>query len=87
LFAIIFDSYIVILVGARCPAQIGDSEMDNLLNKQIEVDGDNWVVIGVGSVNEGKVYLHLRSTTRFRPAKNGKHFVQIADWFPIEQFA
>ena len=61
--------------------------MKNLIGDIVEVDGDTWVVIGQGDVREEKVYLHLRSTTRFRQAKNGKHWFQIGDWFPVEQFA
>ncbi len=61
--------------------------MKHLIDTQIEVDGKNWIVLAVGTIAEGKVYLHLRSTTEFRQAKNGKHWVQIVDWFPIDQFA
>ena len=61
--------------------------MKHLLNTQIKTDGYTWSVVGVGAVADGKVYLHLRSTTRFRQAKNGKHWVQMVDWFPIEKFA
>ena len=61
--------------------------MKHLLDTQIKVDGKDWIIIGVGTVENGKVYLHLRSTTEFRQAKNGKHWRQIADWFDVNQFA
>lgn len=57
--------------------------MKHLIDTQIEVDGDTWIVIGVGTVDGNRVFLHLRSTTRFRSAKNGNHWVQISDWFPV----
>jgi hypothetical protein len=47
----------------------------------IEIEGDTWKVIGIGFTNEeGKTYLHLASTTRFRQQRNGKVPVQMADW-------
>jgi len=47
----------------------------------IEIDGDTWKVINLGVEREdGKVYAHLASTTRFRQQKNGKVPVQRADF-------
>ena len=60
--------------------------MKHLIDTQIEVDGKVWIIINTGAVVDGKVYLHLRSTTEFRQAKNGKHWRQICDWFDIDQF-
>lgn len=47
----------------------------------IEHDGQSWYVINTGAAREdGKVLAHLSSVTRGRPAKNGVHPVQMADW-------
>lgn len=49
--------------------------------KQIEVFGDTWNVLALGARdNEGKVYAHLASTTRFVEQRNGKRPIQIGDW-------
>ena len=61
--------------------------MKHLIDTQIEIDGQTWIVLNVGLVDGDRVYLHLRSTTQFRQAKNGKHWVQMADWFPVSLFA
>ena len=61
--------------------------MKHLIDTEIEVDGAQWIILNVGIIANGKVYLHLRSTTEFRQAKNGKHWRQISDWFDINQFA
>lgn len=58
--------------------------MKHLIGKTLNVDNDTFRIIGVGVVVDGKVYLHLASTTRFRQQRNGKSPVQIADWFPVE---
>lgn len=51
------------------------------LDQIIELDGDKWRVLGIGVTNDdGKTYLHLASTTRFRQQKNGKVPVQIGHW-------
>lgn len=43
--------------------------------------GDTWRVLARGAEDdEGRVYMHLASTTRFRQQKNGQVPVQIADW-------
>ena len=60
--------------------------MKHLIDTEIKIDGQTWVVLNVGATDGDRVYLHLRSTTQFRQAKNGKHWAQIADWFPIAQF-
>ena len=59
----------------------------NLIDRTIEIDGDTWRVLGVGTEHEGKVFLHLASTTRFRQQRNGKVPVQMADWLDIEALA
>lgn len=51
---------------------------------KIEWEGDVWRVAAVGSVNDGKVYAHLFSTTRFRQQRNGQNPIQMADWLPVE---
>jgi len=61
--------------------------MKHLIDTEIEINGQNWIVLNVGLVNGDRVFLHLRSTTQFRQAKNGKHWSQIADWFPVSLFA
>jgi hypothetical protein len=57
----------------------------DLLGKTISIQNDVWKIDGVGFTVDGKVYLALASTTRFRQQKNGKNPVSIADWFPIEE--
>ena len=54
----------------------------------ITLDGDEWVIVNVGFVDNdtGKVYCHLASTTRFRQQRNGKVPVQIGDWLPTSLF-
>jgi len=50
----------------------------------VEVSGDTWHVINTGTRREdGKVYAHLSSTTRGRPAKNGVQPVQMADYIDL----
>lgn len=51
----------------------------------IEHDGDTWRVIGVGVERDGKVHVHLASTTRYREQRNGKNPVQIGDWIDVEK--
>jgi hypothetical protein len=47
----------------------------------INLDGDTWTVVAVGATDEqGRVYLHLASTTRFIAQRNGKRPIQICDW-------
>ena len=48
----------------------------------INHEGDVWRVLGVGARNDGNVYLHLASTTKFRKQRNGEFPVQICAWFP-----
>lgn len=55
--------------------------------RQISYQGDVWNVVGTGARVDGKVYLHLSSTTRFRQQKNGNNPVQICDWVPEELVA
>lgn len=44
--------------------------------KIITHDGDTWKVLSTGTIRDGKIYVHLLSTTRFP--------VQICDWVPVE---
>lgn len=55
--------------------------------RQIKYEGDVWNVVGTGARANGKVYLHLSSTTRSRQQKNGNNPVQICDWVPEELVA
>lgn len=55
-----------------------------LLGKEISHDGDVWRVVGTGAVRDGKIYLHLASTTRFRQQRNGPYPNQMADWIPLD---
>ena len=61
-----------------------NAKRNDLLGKTISVCGDVWKIDGVGFTVDGKVYLALASTTRFRQQKNGKNPVGIADWFDLE---
>lgn len=60
----------------------------DLSNYLISLDGDEWTVVSAGAIDNASrtIYLHLKSTTRFREQKNGKVPVQIADWLPISLF-
>jgi hypothetical protein len=62
-----------------------NAKRTDLVGKTITVAGDTFSIINVGFTVEGKIYLHLSSTTRFRQQRNGKCPVQAADWFPIEE--
>lgn len=55
--------------------------------QQITWAGDVWNVAGRGAIEDGKVYLHLSSTTRFREQRNGKCPIQICDWVPVDRVA
>jgi hypothetical protein len=50
------------------------------LGDRIEHDGDTWEIVGLGVLVDGKRYVHLSSTTRFRQQKNGRNPVQSCDW-------
>ena len=51
------------------------------IGQTIDHDGDTWEIIGIGRTREdGRIYLHLASTTRFFPQRNGKRPAMIADW-------
>jgi hypothetical protein len=52
--------------------------------KEISYDGDTWFVLGVGTVRDGKTFVHLASTTRSFCQRNGNYPVQINDWIPSE---
>ena len=62
-----------------------NAKRNDLLGKTISVDGDTFIISNVGFTVEGKIYLHLSSTTRFRQQRNGKCPVQAADWFDLEE--
>lgn len=47
---------------------------------QINHDGDTWEIIGEGASRDGKVFCHLKSTTRGRQQRNGWMPAQICDW-------
>lgn len=59
-----------------------------LTDLPIHFAGDDWVVVSAGAVDNSTrtIYVHLRSTTRFRQQRNGKCPVQIADWLPVSLF-
>jgi hypothetical protein len=46
----------------------------------IRHDGDTWEILSKGRSENGKIYCHLASTTRFNQQKNGRVPIQIADW-------
>lgn len=46
----------------------------------IKYEGDTWQILAKGASRDGKTYVHLASTTRFRHQKNGKVPVQMCDW-------
>lgn len=59
--------------------------MKHLLDKELNIWGDIFKIIGVGVVrDDGTVYLHLASTTRFRQQRNGKCPIQFADFVSID---
>lgn len=62
-----------------------NAKRTDLVGKTVTVDGDTFSITNVGFTVEGKIYLHLSSTTRFRQQKNGKSPVQAADWFDLEE--
>lgn len=52
----------------------------------IERDGDTWLVLGIGVRNdEGKLYVHLASQTRYRKQRNGNVSIQFADWIEVKE--
>jgi len=55
----------------------------------IEHDGDQWRVIAKGATRpeDGFIYCHLASATRFVQQRNGKRPVQVADWISPEVLA
>lgn len=50
------------------------------MDQLIKIDGDTWRVVNTGATRDGKTYVHLASTTRFRQQKNGKNPIQMCDW-------
>lgn len=53
------------------------------IGSTINHDGDTWRVIGIGATSDGKTFLHLASTTRFRKQRNGNCPIQICDWISL----
>ena len=50
----------------------------------IQHDGQEWKVIGTGTVREdGKTYCHLASTAQFVQQRNGARPIQIGDWVQL----
>jgi hypothetical protein len=54
------------------------------MTKTISIDGDTWQVISMGTERDGKVYCHLKSTTRGRQQRNGWNPIQMCDWIDLE---
>lgn len=53
----------------------------------IDHDGDRWNVLAKGATrDDGFVYCHLASTTRFVRQRNGDRPMQIADWISPAHF-
>lgn len=56
-----------------------------LLDRIVMMDNGThpMMIIGVGNYDpaEDNVYLHLASTTKIRPTRNGGHPVQYVGWF------
>jgi hypothetical protein len=48
----------------------------------IELEGDTWEIINLGTIVDDKIYAHLASTTRFFTQKNGKVAVQKLELIP-----
>lgn len=52
----------------------------NTERKTVELNGDTWRVLSLGVRQDGKVYAHLASTTRFRQQRNGERPIQMCDF-------
>jgi len=57
----------------------GANDMDKIIN----IDGDTWEIIGMGAERDGKVYCHLKSTTRGRQQRNGWNPLQRGEWIDL----
>lgn len=55
------------------------------LRLRIHHDNDIWEILSEGDLHDGKVYCHLKSTTRGYHRSNGWMFIQILDWIPQEK--
>lgn len=54
----------------------------------VKIAGDTWKVIGVGVTREdGAVYCHTASTTRFSQRRNGRCPVQECRWLVPGEYA
>ncbi len=62
--------------AARHPNDHGAKIGDSILR-----DGQPWVVVDVGALVNGRVYLHLKSTTRGVQGKAGVIPVQECGWY------
>jgi len=47
---------------------------------RLELNGDTWRVVAIGTAQGGKVFCHLASTTRFNHHRNGACPIQMSDW-------
>lgn len=57
-----------------------------LVGNEVIVDGDHYKVLALGVEREdGKVYAHLASTTKFHKQRNGNVPVQIVDFFSVAE--
>lgn len=53
----------------------------------VKIDSDTWKVIGVGVTrDDGAVYCHMASTTRFSQRRNGRCPVQACRWLAPGEF-
>ncbi len=57
-----------------------------IVGNKVVGDGDHYKVLALGVEREdGKVYAHLASTTKFHKQRNGNVPVQIADFFSLAE--
>ncbi len=48
-----------------------------IMEKHFDLDGDTYWVSNVGAEDDGKVFVHAVSTTRYRDQKNGRVYANI----------
>lgn len=48
---------------------------------ELEVDGDRWEVIAIGTTERGSTYVHLASLTRTTRQRNGARRIQSCGWY------
>ncbi len=57
--------------------------MSIFFGQQIDWNGDPWEIGGLGVIdNQGRIYCHLASTSRFRQQANERNPIQACDWVP-----